>query len=119
MYTNATSLVNKWDDFNSWIQVNDFPHFIMVTETWFNANSIKVVPNCTLFNKDRSQVIGDGVAIYLRDDVEACEVGDPELRSIVGERIWCKVLTGEYSLLLGCIHLFELEMDSPSISCRK
>ncbi|RMZ96700.1 hypothetical protein BpHYR1_009999 [Brachionus plicatilis] len=40
LYTNATSLVNKWDDFISLINTKEFPHLLMVTETWFNQNQI-------------------------------------------------------------------------------
>ncbi|RNA37056.1 hypothetical protein BpHYR1_023767 [Brachionus plicatilis] len=33
IYTNTTSLVNKWDEFNSLVPANHFPYIIMVTET--------------------------------------------------------------------------------------
>lgn len=104
LYTNATSLVNKWDDFISLIHFNDFPHIIMVTETWFNCKSIKKVPNYTLFNKDRSQIRGGGVAIYVRMDVESIDIYEGGLSDVVGEQIWCKIVVGSESLLLGCIY---------------
>jgi hypothetical protein len=39
-YTNATSLNNKWNDFNAKIIELDYPHIIFITETWFTPNSI-------------------------------------------------------------------------------
>ena len=39
-YTNATSLNNKWDEFNAKIIELNYPHIICITETWFNLNSI-------------------------------------------------------------------------------
>jgi hypothetical protein len=50
-YTNATSLINKWSDFNSLILVLDSPHIILITETWFNAFSICKLDNYNLFCK--------------------------------------------------------------------
>lgn len=73
LYTNATSLINKWDEFNSRIITEGFPNLIMVTETWFKQNSIINIDNYTLFNKNRVKQTGGGVAIYVRNDVEAYE----------------------------------------------
>ena len=103
-YTNATSLVNKWDEFISLINASEFPHILMITETWFNSRSIKIIPNYTLFNKDREQVVGGGVAIYVRNDLEAFEVCEVDLAGVISEQIWCSVTVGADSLLLGCIY---------------
>ena len=104
LYSNATSLVNKWDYFNSLIQTSEFPHLLMITETWFNSKSLKNIPHYSLFNKDREQVVGGGVAIYVRDDLEASEVSEDGLVQTTGEEIWCKVKTGVDSILIGCIY---------------
>lgn len=104
IYTNATSLVNKWDAFNSLIQANDFPHVVLVTETWFNLRSVKHLDGYSLFNKDREAVIGGGVATYVRNDVDAFEVCDFGLVDRNVEQIWCKLCIGSESILVGCIY---------------
>ena len=71
---------------------------------WFNQKSIKTIPNYTLFNKDREQVIGGWIAIYVRNDIQALEVGKDGLVQVVGEQIWCKIVTDMDSLLIGCIY---------------
>ena len=105
LYTNATSLVNTCDDFISLINTSKFPHILMVTETWFNQKSIKSIPNYTLFNKDREQIIGGGVAIYIRNDLSAVEVGEDGLATAVGEQVWCNVITNSDSLLINWLYL--------------
>ena len=61
----------------------------MITVTWFNQNSVRIVQNYKVFSKDRSQVKGGGVALYVRDDVEIYEVIDKGLANLQGEQIWC------------------------------
>ena len=73
-YTNATSLCNKWDEFKA-IIILEKPHVIMITETWFNSNSLKVIPNYIFFTKDRDGR-GGGVAIYVKNDINSCEIDD-------------------------------------------
>ena len=73
-YTNATSLRNKWDEFNSLITLAEFPHVLMITETWFNIDSLTLVENYTLYSKNRIEIVGGGVAIYIRDDIESSEI---------------------------------------------
>ena len=64
-YTNATSLVNKWHQFNSVIIYNAFPDIILVTETWFNKSSIIALQNYNIFLKNREHTRGGGVVIYV------------------------------------------------------
>lgn len=104
LYTNATSLANKWDEFNALLDVCKFPEILMITETWFNENSLKIISNYDLFNKDRVQVIGGGVAIYVRKDLNAYEVDDFGLVNSNCEQVWCKILAGNEVLLIGCIY---------------
>ena len=51
LYTNATSLVNKWDEFMATLATLSFPHVLMITETWFNLNSITYIENYTSYIK--------------------------------------------------------------------
>ena len=51
-YTNATSLVNKMSLFNSRINYLNYPHVLMLTETWFNDCSVSKIANYTLFKKN-------------------------------------------------------------------
>lgn len=104
IYTNATSLVNKWDEFNSLVQANDFPHIIMITETWFNSMSIKHLSNYSLFNRDREELIGGGVAIYVRNDIDAYEANDFCFSQRCTEQAWCYIHIGTEKVLLGCIY---------------
>ena len=76
----------------------------MITERRFNANSIKFIPHYTLYNKDRDQVIGGGVAIFVRNDIKSIEICDTVLTQVNSEQIWCNVSVAEDSILIGCIY---------------
>jgi len=51
----------------------NYPHLLLITETWFTNNSITNLDNYTLFSKHRSYSSGGGVAIYTRDDILTVE----------------------------------------------
>ena len=104
LYTNATSLANKRDDLCSLIDYLKLPHVIMITETWFNINSISKIDKYTLFCKNRDEVRGGGVAIYIRDDICSLEVSDNILSKSSIEGIWCSIKIGTDLILLGCIY---------------
>ncbi len=103
-YTNATSLVNKWSDFNSLISFLNYPHVILITETWFNALSICKLDNYKTFSKNRVAVRGGGVAIFVRSDVESFEVSEAALCSTRSEQVWCKVKVNDELILVGCVY---------------
>ncbi len=94
-YTNATSLVNKWSYFNSLIFFHNFPHVILVTETWFNALSISQLNNCKIFCKNRETIRRGGVAIYLRCDLMCFDASDTK-----SEQVCCNI--DDESLIVGC-----------------
>ena len=104
LYTNATSLANKWNEFNSLINFLDLPHIIMITETWFNDKSITNLSNYKAFIKNRGVVRGGGVAIYVRNDLRAFDITDEILNFNYGEMIWCRVQTDNESIIVGCMY---------------
>jgi hypothetical protein len=53
-YTYATSLNNKWNEFNAKIIELNYQHIICITETWFTLNSIWQVFLSTRPKKDLS-----------------------------------------------------------------
>ena len=64
MYTNATSLNNKFAEFSTEVETRN-PDIIMICETWCTENSIVSLPGYNLFRKDRSNRVGGGVCIYI------------------------------------------------------
>ncbi len=115
LYLNPTSIVNKWDQFNSLIISKRYPDVIFLAETWFTSNSINILSNYTLYNKNRTSSVldtntaslnrdrGGGVAIYVRDDLNSSEA--PGLSSTLhSEQVWCSVRIGKENLLLGCLY---------------
>ena len=87
-YTNATSLVNKWNCINSLMEHHKLPHIDMVTETWFSDKSIINMSNYNTYNTNRNHVDstrGGGVVIYIRDDIRSSEISDPTLNSFGAE----------------------------------
>lgn len=58
LYSNATSLVNKWDDFKDLIYSAAMPHIIMITETCFNDKSLVVLDGYNHFIKNVRKDVG-------------------------------------------------------------
>jgi len=101
LYSNATSLANKWDEFIALINSLSMPHVILITETWFNNKSLVVLEGYNHFIKNRQAISHGGVAIYVRKDIIAME----ELNiSDDGEMIWCNLTLNKESLIVGCIY---------------
>ena len=119
LYTNATSLINKWDAFNSRIISESFPHLLMITETWFKQNTITNLDNYTLFSNNRSIQPGGGVAIYVRDDVRAFEANHIINPDPSTEQIWCSITTATDSILIGCIYRPPLSSREINLSIGK
>ena len=104
LHMNPTSLVNKWDEFNSLINCSNFPHIILISETWFNQSSLTQLNNYSLYSRNRETVRGGGVAIYIRNDLKSYEVNDSALSNPNCEQIWCHLSVGKDSVLIGCIY---------------
>ena len=72
---NARSLCNKIEDLQATIHTNHKDvHLIAVTETWFSAEKPATaypLPGYHQFHHDRANRIGGGVALYVRDDLNA------------------------------------------------
>ena len=101
-YTNASSLVNKRNIFNALLIHLELPHIVLVTETWYNTNSITTLENYQCFLKNRTTSKGGGVAIYIRNDILSHIVTD--MIDIDIEHIWCHVKSKHDSILIGCIY---------------
>jgi hypothetical protein len=104
-YTNATSLANKWDEFKLALDYHNRPHIVMVSETWFNIRTLKEVNGYQLFAKDREQIKGGGVAIYVRDDLICSELNLSMVRNgKLVEQVWCSVNLNKERVIVGCIY---------------
>ena len=104
-YTNATSLVNKWSEFNDLLAFHDFPQIAMVTETWFNVASISNLPGYTTYLKNREYIRGGGVAIFIRNDVKSHRLTFEDLSGDTSEQLWCTIEPDNCKpVLIGCIY---------------
>jgi hypothetical protein len=104
LYTNATSLGNKWSALNSLLAYQNYPHVILITETWFHEYSIVNLENYKLYNKNREFVRGGGVAIYVRNDIESFEAAEAKLQNFRSDQVWCKIKIGKELILVGCVY---------------
>lgn len=103
LYTNATSLNNKLNDFKAEIVAQGFSQIVFVTETWFGENSVPFIDNYVLYRKDRKSR-GGGVAIYVRENLCSYEVVSDRLNSKDVEQSWCEIRVGSENILVGCIY---------------
>ena len=102
-YTNATSLNNKQQHIKAQISV-DNPDIIMVTETWYNENSVTHIDNYTGHISNRENGVGGGVAIYAKDTLVTIRVSEQLFEEKTVEQVWCCCSTGVDRILLGCIY---------------
>ena len=105
-YTNAGSLNNKWDQFKASLVFHNHPHIVFVTETWFSeaSNSLMKLDKYTLFSRERKDRSGGGVAIYVRNDLNATEASTKALTRNDAEHVWCVIKLKHESILVGCIY---------------
>jgi hypothetical protein len=101
IYTNATSLVNKWNEFKATISAFD-PDIIAVTETWFNQTSPVKLDGYEHYLLNRVEARGGGVIIYIKVCYESYEVKLTEAVDL--EHVWCALRIESYRLLVGCIY---------------
>ncbi|XP_065642744.1 uncharacterized protein LOC136074366 [Hydra vulgaris] len=107
-YTNATSLNNKFDLFL--LDIASFkPDIYMITETWFNENSVTNVNGYQIIHNNRSnsrsvKTHGDGVAIYVKESFLVYSPNDSFTKNNDIEHIWCILSIKDEQILLGCIY---------------
>ena len=101
IYTNATSLVNKWNEFKATISATN-PDIIAVTETWFNPTCPVKLDGYEHYLLNRVETRGGGVIIYIKDCHKSYEVKLTEVVDL--EHVWCALQLESYRLLVGCIY---------------
>ena len=74
-YTNPTSLNNKMSEFLCRI-VDDKPHLIFITETWWKETSTHFIEGYSLYRRNTETTKGSGVAIYVSNKITSAEVVD-------------------------------------------
>ncbi len=113
-YTNPTSLNSeKLTELTILTQLDKSPHIIFIAETWFSDKTLTSISDgnspsdYTLYNRDRGEK-GGGVAIYVRNELDSCEVADESLRIQLCnqdiEQVWCVVKVESESILVGCVY---------------
>ena len=113
LYTNAASLsASKLVEIEMLAEKHELD-VVAIAETWFDESSTVSLNNfSSIFRKDRSGkhglMKGGGVAIYIRDGIEASEVTDQNLRQQFSkenvEQVWCQIIDGKERILIGCIY---------------
>ncbi|XP_065654875.1 uncharacterized protein LOC136081485 [Hydra vulgaris] len=107
-YTNATSLNNKFDLFL--LDIASFKLDIyMITETWFNENSVTYVNGYQIIHNNRSnsrsvKTHGGGVAIYVKESFLVYSPNDSFTKNNDIEHTWCILSIKDEQILLGCIY---------------
>jgi hypothetical protein len=101
LYTNATSLCNKWEELAALLVEKNYPHVLAITETWFNSNSLVKINGYSHYLLNRSEGRGGGVAVYIREELCSHEVNLLDLSS---EQVWCGIELGSSKLLVGCLY---------------
>ena len=102
IYSNATSLVNKWDEFKALIFLHK-ADIVLITETWFNESCPTNVEGYARYSLNRSEGRGGGVVIYVKDCFESFEVKLGELTAHI-EHVWCTIKVKSFKLLVGCLY---------------
>ena len=102
-YTNATSLGCKISELQL-IAFTSKPHIIAITETWFTECSSVNISGYNIYRRDRASHAG-GVCIYVRNELDSCEVNDDVLTNSAVEQVWCAIRICNEKILLGCIYI--------------
>ena len=104
LYTNATSLMNKVEEFKILCALKN-PHIIAVTETWFTTSSIANLAGYTLYKRNRNDGRkGVGVAIYVDNKIISYEISEEILSCSKIESIWITIISNKIKYLIGCIN---------------
>ena len=100
LYTNPTCLNNKMPELQAYLEFEDFPHLIFITETWFKP---EMAEKTELHKCDISDREGCVTALYVRSDLISREVMDQSLRGGLVKQVWCRVTVGSDRILVECI----------------
>ena len=102
---NARSLVNKIDLLAQRVSIAQ-PDIIMITETWANSSITEAelcIQNYQLFRADRATRGGGGVACYVKDAIECCQLKNA-VPSSPNEALWLKTTFGLKTVLIGTFY---------------
>ena len=103
LYTNATSLNNKYEELIVEIIKSD-AQIVFVCETWWTDTSVTNIPGYSLFRKDRNSGRGGGVCIYTHNDLKSFVVNEKCLINDRAEQIWAIIEVGIETILCGRIY---------------
>ena len=104
---NARSLRNKFNELKSIIAVHNYD-IVAVTETWFNFQLRDLVgefdiAGYKLFSKERSDKIGGGVALYIKNVIKNVSIVNINL-PIEIDGICIKIRFRELNYIVSCIY---------------
>lgn len=105
MYTNANSILDKMEEFRERVIVGHFD-IIGITETWASQDILDTeltIDGYTLYRNDRLGRVGGGVALYIKETLQATLKSDLT-NSDFQESIWCEVYSGRAAILVGVIY---------------
>jgi hypothetical protein len=103
LYTNATSLNNKFEELEIIAQSKDLD-LIFVTETWFSDSYSPLLDGYEAYTFNRKNRIGGGVAIYVSKNLDSFEIFDELLCDVNIEQNWCGIKVANELILAGCIY---------------
>ena len=61
-----------------------------ITEIWFAECSAVNISGYNFYRRDKSSHAG-GISIYLRSDLDSCEISDGVLTDSAVEQVWCAI----------------------------
>lgn len=99
-YTNANSLLGKFEEFKCRVSAYDI---VGVVETWASSkicDAELAMEGFCMHRKDRTDMPGGGLVLYVKDSLQSTEVdsfGDIDFE----ESVWCRLSTVKDSLLVG------------------
>ena len=102
IYTNATSLNNKFHELTLDIIQNE-ASVVLISETWWSDTSATLIVGFNLFRRDRDGR-GGGVCIYIKNNLKSYIIDDEFLNSRDVEQTWCMVEIGSEKIICGCIY---------------
>ncbi|XP_069941667.1 uncharacterized protein [Cherax quadricarinatus] len=107
-YANSRSARNKINELRLVACAGNFD-IIALTETWYDLKSRDMTAECNiqgfkLFNVDRCNGKGGGVALYVRENINCCIKKGIKIDGAVTESVWVEFVEGQEKLILGVIY---------------